>query len=77
MASRSALRASAMADDPAAIQDPDAVRQLHDLVQLRRDEHDGRTRVTLGDDLAVDELDAADVQSAGRLVEHEDDERRD
>ncbi len=55
----------------AAVHDRDAVGELQDLVQLRGDEQDGRARIALGDDLLVDELDAAHVQAARRLVEHE------
>ena len=55
-------------DEPAAVHDADAVRQLEDLVKLGRDEQDGRARVPLGDDLVVDELDRADVEPACRLV---------
>ena len=58
-------------DDPPAVHDGDAVGQLEDLVELRRDQEGGRPGVTLGDHLAMDELDAADVQSASRLVEDE------
>ena len=48
-----------------------AVGQLEDLVELGRHEQDGGPGIALGDRLAVDELDAADVEAAGRLVEDE------
>ena len=55
----------AQADQPAAIDHRDPVGQLEDLVELRRHEQDGRAGVALGDGLAVDELDAADVEARG------------
>ena len=57
----------------AAVDDPDPVGQLEDLVELGRHEQHGRARVALGDDLLVDELDRADVDAAGRLVGDEQD----
>ena len=63
--------AVAQADQLAAVDDGDPVGQLEDLVELRRDEQDGRPGVALGDGLLVDELDAADVEAASRLVEDE------
>src|SRR4029079_8027637 len=59
-------------DDPPAEHDADAVRHLQHLVQLGRDQERGDPRVTLGNGLAMDELDAADAQAAGRLVEDEE-----
>ena len=59
-------------DDLAAVHHGDPIGQLQDLVELGRHEQDGRPRVALGDDLLVDELDAADVEAAGRLVEHQE-----
>jgi len=44
------------------------------LVELRRDEQDRRAGVTALHSLAVDELDAADIQATGGLIE--DKERR-
>ena len=55
----------------AAVHDADAVGQLEHLVELGRDEQDRRARVAALDRLAVDELDAADVEPARRLVQHE------
>ena len=57
-----------------AIHHGDPVRQFHHLVELGRHEDDGGPGITLGDDLAMDEFDAADVETAGRLVEQEDGE---
>ena len=67
----SAVRPSQHGHDPAAVHDRDPVGQLEDLVELGRDEQDRRPGVALGDGLAVDELDAADVEAARRLVEDE------
>ena len=64
-------RPSTTRDDLAAVHDRDPVGQLEDLVELGRDEQDRRPGVALRDRLAVDELDAADVEAAGRLVEDE------
>ena len=57
--------------EPAAVHHADAVGELQDLVQLGGHEQHRGARVALGDRLAVDELDAADVQAARRLVEHQ------
>ena len=59
------------ADQLAAVDDRDPVGQLEDLVELRGDQQDRRPGVALGDRLAVDELDAADIESARRLIEDE------
>ncbi len=59
-------------DELAAVHDADPVGQLEDLVELRRDEQDRRARVASLDRLAVDELDAADVEPARRLIEDEE-----
>ena len=59
-------------DQPAAIHHPDAVRELDDLVELGRDEEDRHAGVTLLDGALVDELDAADVEPARRLIEDEE-----
>ena len=64
------------ADDPAAVHHRDPVRHLEHLVELGRHEQDRRPRVALRDRLAVDELDAADVEAARRLVEDEQLQRR-
>ena len=66
-----AVRPSRIGHDLASIHDGDPVGQLQDLVELGRDEQDGGAGVALGDRLAVDELDAADVQAARRLIEDE------
>ena len=49
------------------VHDENAVRHVHDLVQLQRDEQHGLARVALGDKLLVDVLDRADVQTARGL----------
>ena len=67
----SAVRPSTIATICAAVHHGDPVAQLEDLVELGRDEQDGRSGVALLDRLAVDELDAADVEAARRLVEDE------
>ena len=55
-----------------AVHHADPVGELEDLVELGRDEQDRRARVALGDRLLVDELDAAHVEAAGRLVEDQE-----
>ena len=60
-----------IADQLAAVDDRDPVGQLEDLVELGGDQQDRRPGVALGDRLAVDELDAPDIEPAGRLVEDE------
>ena len=67
----SAVRPSHGRDELAAVDDRDPVGQLEDLVELGRHEQDRGPGVALGDRLLVDELDAADVEAAGRLVEDE------
>ena len=49
------------------VHDGDAVGERADLVQLGRDEQHRRARVALGDELAVDELDGADIHAARGL----------
>ena len=61
----------ALRDELAAIHDHDPVGHLEDLVELGGDEQDGRAGVALLDHLAVDELDAADVEAARRLIQHQ------
>ena len=61
-----------LAGDFALIHDEDAVRKVHDLVQLQRYEKDGGPRVARGNDLPVDEFDRAHVKTARRL--HGDEE---
>src|SRR2546426_8624076 len=57
--------------DVAAEHDQDPVRKLEHLVELRRDEEDRGAAIASGDHLLVDELDAADVEASGWLVEHQ------
>ena len=66
----SAVRPSAR-PPAAAVHDRDAIGHLEHLVELGGDEQNGRAGIALGDDLAVNELDAADVEAACGLVEHE------
>ena len=54
-------------DDPAAVHHRDAVGERRDLVELGRDDDHRHARVARLDDALVDELDRADVESAGRL----------
>ena len=63
--------AVALGDELAAVHDRDPVGHLEDLVELGRHEQHGRAGVALVDHLVVDELDAAHVQAARRLVEDE------
>ena len=55
--------------DAAAIHDRDPVGKLEHLVELCRDEQDGRPCVAFFDGLPMDELDAPDIEAARRLVE--------
>ena len=67
----SAVRPSTVATIPPAVHDGDPVGQLEDLVELGRHEQDRRPVVAHRMRLPVDELDAADVEAARRLVEDE------
>ena len=58
---------SVLRDDVALVDDEDAVGEREDLVELERDEQDRPPGVSLLDEAAVDELDGADVEPAGRL----------
>ena len=60
-------RRRVLADDLAFVHDEDPVRQRQDLVQLEGDEEHGTAAVSFLDEPAVDELDRADVEPAGRL----------
>lgn len=55
--------------DRAVVDHADGVRQIHDLIQLQRDQKDGFALVALVHDLFVDILDGADIQTAGGLNE--------
>ena len=59
-------------DDLALVDDEDPVGERQDLVELEGDEQDGAALVPLLDEAAVDELDRADVEAAGRLRRDED-----
>ena len=58
-------------DDLAPIHDHDPVGHFEDLVEFSRDEQDGGPGIAQLDRLTMDELDAADVEAARRLVEDE------
>src|SRR5699024_9909361 len=53
--------------DPPAVHHGDAVRELRDLVQLGRDDHDRGALVALVEDAALQELDGSHVHAAGGL----------
>ena len=59
----------ALAGDPAAAHDEDAVREGEDLLELDRDDQDRDAGVAQRDEPAVDELDRADVDAARRLAD--------
>ncbi len=61
----------ALADDAAVAHDEDAVGERADLVELDGDEQDRLAAVAHGDELAVDELDRADIDAARRLADEE------
>ena len=65
-------RAVDQGDDLAPVHHRDPVGQLQDLVQLGGDEQDRCPASRLAIDLAMDELDAADVETAGGLVEDQE-----
>ena len=67
----SALVARQLAGDAAAAHHQDAVGQRQDLVELGRDQQHRPARVAQRDDAAVDELDGADVDAAGRLADQQ------
>ena len=59
-------------DDATGIEHDDAVGELEDLVELRRHEKNADAAFARLQDPAVDELDRADVDPAGRLGDDED-----
>src|SRR5215216_2871206 len=61
-----------LADDAAVVDDEQAVGERGDLFQLGRDEEDGAALVAQLDQLAVDELDGADVDAARRLRDEQE-----
>src|SRR6478735_8001245 len=63
------------ADQLAAVEHGDPVRQLHDLVEFGGDDHDRSAVIAFGDDALVHELDRADVQAAGGLGGDEEPQR--
>src|SRR5207245_1401964 len=65
------VRGGERADDASPIYDEDAVREVEHLVQLGRHEQDRDALVAPRDDLLVNELDAAHVEPARRLIEDE------
>src|SRR5919199_1846567 len=60
------------ADDAAVVDDEQAVCERGDLFQLGRDEEDGAALVAQLDQLAVYELDGADVHAARRLRDEQE-----
>ena len=60
-----------LVDLAAVLQDDHPVAESDDLVDLRRDVHDGDAAVAEGDDRGLDLGLGADVDAAGRLVEDE------
>ena len=62
------LLARQVGDDASLEHHEDAVGKRQDLGELGRDEQDGVALVALGEELAVDELDGADVDAARRLL---------
>ena len=60
-----------LADDAALVHDGDAVGQPEHLVELGRDQHDGRSLVALAHDAPVHELHRSDVETARRLRDDE------
>ena len=59
-------------DDPALVDDEDAVGEREHLLELERDEQHGASLVALLDEPAVHELDRADVEPARRLRRDQD-----
>ena len=70
--SRTAAGAVEGADERPAVDHADPVGQVEHLVELGRHQQHGGALVAEADDLAVDELDRADVEPAGRLGHHEE-----
>src|SRR5215218_3120752 len=67
----SCLPALTLSRQPSTTHDEDAIRKRHDLLELDRDEKDPFALVAHGDQLAMDELDGADVDAAGRLPDEQ------
>src|SRR5215218_5281510 len=61
-----------LADDAAVVEDEQAVGKRSDLFEFRGDEQDGAALVAQLDQLAVDELDGADVHAARRLRDEQE-----
>ena len=68
----SAAAAVDLADDAAGEHHQDAVGERQDLVELDRDHQHGAARVAALHQLAMDELDGADVDAARRLADQQD-----
>src|ERR1700733_11923140 len=61
-----------LSDDPALVDHDDPVRQSPDFLVLERHEQYRATLVALRDETAVNELDRAHIEAAGRLVGDQD-----
>src|SRR5205823_1722567 len=61
-----------LADYPAVVDDEQAVGERRDLFEFGGDEKDCAALVSEGDELAVYELDCADVNAARRLRDQEE-----
>ncbi len=65
------FRAADLADDATAEHHHDAVRERHHLVEFDRDQQDRAAGITDRDELAMDELDRADIDAARRLSDQQ------
>src|SRR6185312_7858272 len=61
-----------IADDASVAHDEDAVGERHDLVELDRYQKHRATGVAMLDELAMNELDGADIHAARRLSDQQD-----
>ena len=52
-----------IADDPAAVDDEDAVTEGEEFIEVGRDHENGTSLVTHGNEGAMDRLDGADVDA--------------
>src|SRR4051812_38074502 len=59
--------AEKLTHDPPLADDEDPIAEVHDLVEIKGDQKDATSFVTLRDQLAMNELDGPDVEPARRL----------
>src|ERR1700737_3165841 len=55
-------------DEATAVHHDDTIRQLEDLVEIRRDQQHANARIALRNNLTMNELDAPDIETTSRLI---------